>query len=68
VLAIVSGFAADKILRSMIYSALKKLEQKAEKMKESKKQWEGGAVQMADDSRTRWKEGAMNLIFIPARF
>jgi hypothetical protein len=37
VLAIVSGFAADKILRNMIDSVLKKLEQKAEKTKDSEK-------------------------------
>ncbi len=36
-LAIVSGFAADKILRSMIDGVLKKLEQKAEKSKDSEK-------------------------------
>jgi hypothetical protein len=35
VLAIVSGFAADKILRSMIDGVLKRLEQKAEKAKDS---------------------------------
>ena len=35
ILAIVSGFAADKILKSTIDSVLKKLEQKAEKSKES---------------------------------
>jgi len=35
VLAIVSGFSADKILRSMIDQVLKKLEQKAEKTKDS---------------------------------
>ena len=35
VLAIVSGFAADKILRSMIDGVLKRLEQKAEKTKDS---------------------------------
>lgn len=37
-LAIISGFAADKLLRNMIDSVLKKLEQKAEKSKESEKQ------------------------------
>jgi hypothetical protein len=37
VLAIVSGFAADKILRSMIDGVLKKLEQKAEKTKDTEK-------------------------------
>jgi len=37
VLVIVSGFAADKILRDMIDGVLKKLEQKAEKTKESEK-------------------------------
>ena len=37
VLAIVSGFAADKILRDMIDGVLKKLEQKAEKTKETEK-------------------------------
>jgi hypothetical protein len=37
VLAIFSGFAADKILRDMIDGVLKKLEQKAEKTKESEK-------------------------------
>lgn len=36
-LAIVSGFAADKILRNMIDNVLKKLEQKAEKNKDSEK-------------------------------
>lgn len=36
-LAIVSGFAADKVLRNMIDSVLKKLEQKAEKSKDSEK-------------------------------
>ncbi len=41
VLAIVSGFAADKILRSMIDSVLKKLEQKAEKTKDSEKNSKG---------------------------
>jgi hypothetical protein len=35
VLAIVSGFSADKILRSMFDKVLKKLEQKAEKTKDS---------------------------------
>ena len=35
VLAIVSGFAADKILRNMIDTVLKKLEQKAEKTKDT---------------------------------
>ena len=35
ILAIVSGFAADKILRNMIDEVLKKLEQKAEKTKGS---------------------------------
>lgn len=35
ILAIVSGFAADKILRSMIDDVLKKLEQKAEKNNDS---------------------------------
>ncbi len=35
VLAIVSGFAADKVLRSMIDGVLKRLEQKAEKTKDS---------------------------------
>jgi hypothetical protein len=34
-LAIISGFAADKILKNMIDSVLKKLEQKAEKSKET---------------------------------
>lgn len=37
VLAIVSAFAADKILRSMFDKVLKKLEQKAEKTKDSEK-------------------------------
>jgi hypothetical protein len=37
VLAIVSGFSADKILRSMFDKVLKKLEQKAEKTKDSEK-------------------------------
>ena len=37
-LAIISGFAADKVLRNMIDSVLKKLEQKAEKTKDSQKQ------------------------------
>jgi hypothetical protein len=37
-LAIISGFAADKVLRNMIDSVLKKLEQKAEKTKDSVKQ------------------------------
>lgn len=37
ILAIVSGFAADKILKNMIDSVLKKLEQKAEKIKDSSK-------------------------------
>lgn len=37
VLAIVSGFAADKILRSMIDGVLKRLEQKAEKTKGGEK-------------------------------
>jgi hypothetical protein len=36
-LAIISGFAADKLLRNMIDSVLKKLEQKAEKTKDSEK-------------------------------
>ncbi len=35
ILAIVSGFSADKILRNMIDNVLKKLEQKAEKSKDS---------------------------------
>ncbi len=35
VLAIVSAFSADKILRSMFDKVLKKLEQKAEKTKDS---------------------------------
>jgi len=35
VLAIVSGFSADKILRSMFDKLLKRLEQKAEKTKDS---------------------------------
>ena len=38
ILAIVSGFAADKILKSMIDSVLKKLAQKAEKTKDSVKE------------------------------
>jgi hypothetical protein len=37
VLAVVSGFAADKILRSMIDGVLKRLEQKAEKTKDTEK-------------------------------
>jgi hypothetical protein len=37
VLAIVSGFAADKLLRDMFDSVLRKLEQKAEKTKDSEK-------------------------------
>jgi len=37
VLAIVSGFAADKILRSMIDGVLRRLEQKAEKTKDTEK-------------------------------
>jgi hypothetical protein len=37
VLAIVSGFAADKVLRNMIDTVLKKLEQKAEKTKDAEK-------------------------------
>ncbi|WAC08709.1 MAG: hypothetical protein OS130_05825 [Thermodesulfobacteriota bacterium] len=37
VLAIVSGFAADKILRNMIDKVLKRLEQKAEKTKNTEK-------------------------------
>jgi hypothetical protein len=37
ILAIVSGFAADKILRNMIDKVLKKMEQKAEKSKDSEK-------------------------------
>ncbi len=37
VLAIVSGFAADKILRSTIDSVLKRLEQQAEKAKDTEK-------------------------------
>ena len=37
ILAIVSGFAADKILKNMIDTVLKKLEQKAEKSKDSSK-------------------------------
>lgn len=37
ILAIISGFAADKILKNMIDTVLKKLEQKAEKTKESTK-------------------------------
>jgi hypothetical protein len=36
-LAIVSGFAADKVLRNMIDKVLKKMEQKAEKGKDSEK-------------------------------
>ena len=36
VIAIVSGFAAEKLLRSMIDRVLKKLEEKAEKTKEAK--------------------------------
>jgi hypothetical protein len=36
-LAIVSGFAADKVLRNMIDNVLKKLEQRAEKSKDSEK-------------------------------
>jgi hypothetical protein len=36
-LAIVSGFAADKVLRNMIDGVLKKLEQKAEKTKDTEK-------------------------------
>lgn len=36
-LAIVSGFAADKVLRNMIDNVLKRLEQKAEKSKDSEK-------------------------------
>jgi hypothetical protein len=36
VIAIVSGFAAEKLLRSMIDKVLKKLEEKAEKTKETK--------------------------------
>ncbi len=39
-LAIVSGFAADKVLRNMIDNVLKKLEQKAEKSKDSGKKEE----------------------------
>jgi hypothetical protein len=35
--AIVSGFAADKILRTMIDGVLKRLEQKAEKTKSVEK-------------------------------
>jgi hypothetical protein len=38
ILAIVSGFAADKVLRNMIDNVLKKLEQRAEKTKDSQKQ------------------------------
>jgi hypothetical protein len=37
VLAIVSGFAADKMLRSMIDRVLKRMEQKAEKTKDTEK-------------------------------
>jgi hypothetical protein len=37
VLAIVSAFAADKVLRNMIDSVLKRLEQKAEKTKDTEK-------------------------------
>jgi len=37
VLAIVSGFAADKVLRNMIDTVLKRLEQKAEKTKDAEK-------------------------------
>ncbi|MEW6387867.1 MAG: hypothetical protein AB1491_10175 [Thermodesulfobacteriota bacterium] len=37
VLAIVSGFAADKVMRNMIDGVLKRLEQKAEKAKDSEK-------------------------------
>ena len=37
VVAIVSAFAADKILRNMIDSVLKRLEQKAEKTKDTEK-------------------------------
>jgi hypothetical protein len=37
VLAIVSAFAADKVLRSMIDGVLKRMEQKAEKTKDSEK-------------------------------
>lgn len=37
VLAIVSGFAADKMLRNMIDRVLKRMEQKAEKTKDSEK-------------------------------
>lgn len=37
ILAIVSGYAADKVLRNMIDNVLKKLEQKAEKSKDSEK-------------------------------
>jgi hypothetical protein len=40
ILAVVSGFAADKILRNMIDKVLKKLEQKAEKSKDSEKKEE----------------------------
>ena len=38
VLAVVSAFAADKVLRNMIDGVLKKLEQKAEKTKDTKKE------------------------------
>jgi hypothetical protein len=37
VLAVASAFAADKILRSMFDKVLKKLEQKAEKTKDTEK-------------------------------
>ncbi len=36
-LAIISGFAADKVLRNTIDNVLKKLEQKAEKTKDTAK-------------------------------
>lgn len=37
ILAVISGFAADKVLRNMIDAVLKKLEQKAEKTKDTGK-------------------------------